>query len=63
MVGKNQLIINQAEMVRAMELYFRDMIPSPSHRGTTKISSVRQKGAQLQQEFIIELEEKKDPKV
>jgi hypothetical protein len=63
MEGKNQLVISQAEMVRAMELYFRDMILSPSHRGNTKVTSVRQKGAQLQKDFIIELEEKKDPRV
>jgi hypothetical protein len=63
MLGKNKLILSQAEMVRAIELYFKDMIPSPSHRGNTKVISVRQKGAQLHQEFIVELEEKEKPKV
>lgn len=61
MLGKNKLILSQAEMVRAIEIYFKEMVISPTHRGTTKISSVRQKGAQLQNDFIIELEEAEKP--
>lgn len=56
MLGKNQFIISQAEMTRAMEIYFKEMIPSPFQRGITKVTSVRQKGAQLQKDFIIELD-------
>jgi len=63
MVGKNTLIINQAEMVRAINMYFEKLVFSDSQRGYSKIISVRQKGAQLQQVFVIEIMEiKKESK-
>ena len=58
MVGKNTLIINQGEMVRAINMYFKQLVGSCGERGYAEVVSVRQKGAQMQQEFIIEIAEK-----
>jgi hypothetical protein len=57
MLGKNTLVINHAEMVRAMNKYFKELIPI-DERGNEKVISVRQKGAQPQKDFIIELDVK-----
>jgi hypothetical protein len=57
MVGENTLIINQDEMVRAMNKYFNDLILS-SDRGNARVISVRQKGAHLENVFIIEIADK-----
>ena len=56
MLGKNSFILSQSEMTRAMEMYFKEMIVSSVQRGGTRVVSVRQKGAQLQKDFIIELD-------
>lgn len=43
-------------MTRAMEMYFKELVASSIQRGGTRVVSVRQKGAQLQKDFIIELD-------
>jgi hypothetical protein len=45
-------------MVRAMNMYFEELISLGEQRGHARVVTVRQKGAQLQKEFIIEIEEK-----
>jgi hypothetical protein len=50
MVGENTFILNQAEMVRALMF--------SSEKGNARVGSVRQKGAHLENVFIIEIADK-----
>ena len=60
MVGENTFIINQAEMVRAMNKYLNELMLS-SERGNARVVSVRQKGAQLENAFVIEIADRSKP--
>jgi hypothetical protein len=58
MVGDNTLIINQAEMTRAVNMYLNNlMMTTHSGLGNCEAVSVRQKGAPLKNEFIIEIKD------
>lgn len=54
MVGRNQLILCPDEMRRALNMYFCDMIWD-TRRGATRVVSVRQKTAEMDMPFIVEL--------
>jgi hypothetical protein len=55
MEGTNLLIISQEEMVRAINKYLDELIFS-QELGSAKAISVRQKGARLENRFIIEIQ-------
>jgi hypothetical protein len=62
MVGENTLIINKDEMIRAMNKYFNELMLS-SEKGNTRVISVRQKGAPVGNDFIIDLADRDKSKL
>ena len=67
MVGRNTLIINQEEMLRAMNMYFRELIESndshgTDHRWNTRVVSIKQVGAQQAKPFVLTLDDGTKPK-
>jgi hypothetical protein len=54
MEGVNTLIISQEEMVRAVNKYLNELMFS-HELGNARAISVRQKGARLENRFIIEI--------
>jgi hypothetical protein len=57
MVGKNTLIISEEEMLRAVNLYFKELV-SFGARDDSVVKSVRQKGAVKGRPFILEIDDK-----
>ena len=62
MVGRNTLVINQEEMLRALNMYFKELLESNGscgidHRGNTRVISVKQVGAQPAKPFVLTLDD------
>jgi hypothetical protein len=56
-VGKNELIINHEEMLRALNCYFERLVQQQDQR-ETQVVDVKQKGAKHGQPFVIYLSPK-----
>lgn len=54
MLGKNIPVINQTKMVRAMNKYFRDLVP-PDERELEKVVTVQQKGTDYRKNLYLNL--------